>query len=389
MLTSLVVSAFLFLFCVLVGVRLFFSMQAREESTYTQREVEESVAGNVPDESETVSNANRFQLAWYRSMFLADDPIAEVLPFLENWQTGQSLNGWVVAENGEVIARTSEASDSIAGVVIPQEDWRALHHQSHALVTCQFRQFPEPGPVFSRTLEAFRIGSAERMAYVLLLSEVPQISGSTSQDRNLLGSVCQDLPSDVSKPRRAITATESEELALVREMLELRSLTDLNFSSPLQLLEEFLHKLAVLTEFERASLYLREDANPKKLTCFATGGSSQAKELNTAWSHAEEYWLEMNRESHLGCIRLTDSSLHGVPEEFLFRSGIQVPVWHDSEWLGCLVLTSQNARSVNCQDEELVKWAAEYLLKTLDKALDRAAIEEQARRDPLTNVANR
>jgi diguanylate cyclase (GGDEF)-like protein len=241
-----------------------------------------------------------------------------------------------------------------------------------------------------------------------------------------------------------------EDLTLVREMLELRTLTDRDFQSPEELIREFLCKLADLSEHDRASLYLVDEESirqalptrtqtgigdefardasrfqseadmPEGLTPFACGGRAFPPKQSELWKRAECLVIHRlsarNGETQPHDARRTsgDSTPHpeGIGtrqdepidfEEHLlselpivapFRSGLLIPVRHQSGLLGYLILTGageaglHNGRT-SPAERQLIGWAADYIGQTLQRTLERAQVEAQARRDALTQLANR
>lgn len=182
--------------------------------------------------------------------------------------------------------------------------------------------------------------------------------------------------------------SEQADLLLAREMLELRTLTDLEFSSPRELMQVFLAKLAALADYDRVSLYLQDESSAL-VKLFAWGGAGLSGRDTSHWQRSEESLI-----AHVGTVEKDirvwdDSSLKELSPPPLFRSGAAVSVVHEAEPIGCLLLTARDARLPSATDRRLLLWSAEFLVQTLTKAMHQVQIEDQARRDALTQLANR
>jgi diguanylate cyclase (GGDEF)-like protein len=62
---------------------------------------------------------------------------------------------------------------------------------------------------------------------------------------------------------------------------------------------------------------------------------------------------------------------------------------HDDSLIGVVCLARQVDAPLSQGDRELLRWATDYLRETILRTVDRAMIEQQARRDALTQLANR
>lgn len=192
------------------------------------------------------------------------------------------------------------------------------------------------------------------------------------------------------KPAPAPTTTVSaEELSLIRDILELRTLTDLEFSTPLELLQGFLAKLALLTGFERASLYRLGELPASPLERIAMAGQPVSPSESTVWDQRELELVQRQLRCTSELLRLgADRGLDSRQSDPL-RSLLVVPVPTSILGQGLLVLSSRKDVPRRGTDEELARWAAQFLPATFARARARVELEDRARRDALTQLANR
>ena len=186
----------------------------------------------------------------------------------------------------------------------------------------------------------------------------------------------------------AVVEAQEQELRMTREILELRSVVDLEYRSPQELVEQFLQRLASVIEFDFASVHLlrRKDRVLSRLARFARL-DGPTSDLSTWDEAAHRLSDEVLTEE-----RLRTHSLHssaGHESEYPFASAVTVPMRYHDETVGVLSLCAAGRRTVRDGERELLLWSAEYLLETILKTLDRATIAARAAKDALTGLANR
>ncbi len=188
------------------------------------------------------------------------------------------------------------------------------------------------------------------------------------------------------------TATHSaqeEELRITRDILELRSITDLEFRSPQEMLKEFLEKLVCVTGYHQASLFLAP-AGPGSVQLLLRHGLPLSEEEAEQWADTEDdlirQSLPMQTIQHWTPDSMPESLLfHDLP----FQDAVTAPMMHDGLLMGVLCLSRVGQAPLAESEKELISWAADYLIDTLLRTADRVQIEDQARRDSLTGLANR
>ncbi|HWL09734.1 MAG TPA: GGDEF domain-containing protein [Planctomicrobium sp.] len=243
----------------------------------------------------------------------------------------------------------------------------------------------------------------------LLCSHIPNLTGSPIADLSLLSKLCQSLVLPYGDPPAIIPATvqvqnnqqtstlgrsEQDEIRLVRDMLQLRTLSDEEFNTPHEMLREFLGKLAVLTGFERASLHQQRKSSTGLSEQISCGGNPIPAGLMNHWNQAEQQLLsQITVEKNIKWLDSAELKVACSDGSLLSESGLQsvLLVRLDERCFtgGILLLTSRQSCQKHPIVDELVRWAAEYLPVSFEKALGRQVVEERARRDGLTRLANR
>jgi|GEM_PF-5308768 len=189
----------------------------------------------------------------------------------------------------------------------------------------------------------------------------------------------------------ALQASEQNEVRLVRDMLQLRILADEDFSSPQELLQEFLRKLALLSGFSQATLFQKQSPGASRLELLSSGGCSLPPDLMSRWRTAEQATLT-------SCPEITPSGIWLKAQDFSritgcegapLRSALIFPLSGKQSANGVLILSSEADVPAHPVISELARWVAEFLPHAFEKALNRHQLEERARRDGLTRLANR
>ncbi len=236
-------------------------------------------------------------------------------------------------------------------------------------------------------LYCFRLGGNRDPWGVLISSELPAFqpgeTASLSGWEHLTSILGEELASQES------TDKQGNELALTKEMLELRSLPDQQFRSPTHMLQEYLRRLAEMTDFDRAALVLHEDEQPKSDSVQPLrGGGPLSRELMEGWELAEsQLFAEAAGTSSSAIWSVTELKRLGVAGPISFA--VMLPLRQHDWVMGHLCLTRRTMGSIPESDRKLIDWGVKFLVELIARTVDRAAIELQARRDGLTHLANR
>lgn len=237
-----------------------------------------------------------------------------------------------------------------------------------------------------RRLHVLRFNDESGLTTMLLLSRLPMLTDDPTRDRSLIERLAIEFP---LTRQNDIEDQSNDEVRLVRDMLELRSLTDNEFRSPMELLAEFLNKISLTCGYDRGALYLVEREETQERTeLLSQGGKAMPRSIYDRWLAAELRFVQQHA-ARRDIVQLSPDILDSAPEQIPFHSGLILPLLHGSNLFGHLIFTgSQKSQPVG-SDLELSRWGAEYLVATIVRTLDRVAVEDQARRDPLTQLANR
>jgi diguanylate cyclase (GGDEF)-like protein len=184
------------------------------------------------------------------------------------------------------------------------------------------------------------------------------------------------------------TAAQDEELRIARDILELRSVLDAELRSAPELLEQFLTRLSAVTNFDQASLYLRRASEPtlhRIAHCRASTGNSPEE-----WRSTETQLVE-SQQSRPGLYvhertdieRLVENAAPGC------RQAVTISMRSEGVTMGVLCLSRATAEPMAPSEIELIQWSADHLLETIIRVADRALMEDLARHDALTGLANR
>jgi diguanylate cyclase (GGDEF)-like protein len=235
-------------------------------------------------------------------------------------------------------------------------------------------------------LYCLRLGSIRHPWGLLISTELPAIQPGAAANlsgwEHLTSILGEELALQESLDK------QGSELALTREMLELRSLADKQFRSPSHLLQEFLRRLAELTDFERATLVLNEEEQELCDVPQLRGGVPMARDLWAGWELAEGQLLAGASGASASAI-WTEAELRRLGIGGPFAFAVLLPLYHHDWRMGQLCLTRRSSSPIHESHRKLIHWGAQFLVELVARTVDRAAIEMQAKRDGLTHLANR
>ncbi len=178
------------------------------------------------------------------------------------------------------------------------------------------------------------------------------------------------------------------ELRVTREQLELRSLADQQYKTPVKMLEEFMDRLRQLTNSSRAGLFLSTPGEETGSKAIVQCGIAQQAGVKARWREHEINLVKIGLNSGENT-SLTGDQLekHGIRS--LIGAALVSPLVTNRKRIGAICLTSQEGQPYDERSLRLISWASQFLSNTLLKVLSHATIERQAKQDGLTGLVNR
>lgn len=272
-------------------------------------------------------------------------------------------------------------------------DW-AVRLESEAFVelvgpearrTAFFSRLPAEDQERISRIILFRVGTGVSPSGILVTTELPPAQAPLPLRIELVQRLLATLGSFLHRSEEI--NRQQEELRLTRELLELRCLVDTHLGSPVELLEEFLERVATATGFDRAVLYLatgmRLDAKP-----LISVGASLPRGIADLWRLDEASLARKGMQAD-GLKFLAAGDLHALRVRSTMCGACVAPLTHDDTLIGVVCMSRQQDVPLSQCDRQLLQWATDYLRETMLRTVDRAMVEQQARRDALTQLANR
>jgi len=178
------------------------------------------------------------------------------------------------------------------------------------------------------------------------------------------------------------------ELRVTREQLELRSLADQQFKTPVKMLEEFLDRLRQLTDSSRAGLFLSTPDEEEGCKAIVQCGMTLQTGVKARWREHElnlvRLGLNSGENSALSGDQLEHHGIHS-----LIGAALISPLVTNRKRIGAICLTTQDNQPYDERSIRLISWSSQFLSNTLLKVLSHATIKRQAKQDGLTGLVNR
>ncbi|QDT96737.1 Phytochrome-like protein cph2 [Gimesia aquarii] len=178
------------------------------------------------------------------------------------------------------------------------------------------------------------------------------------------------------------------ELRVTREQLELRSLADQQFKTPVKMLEEFLDRLRQFTDSGRAGLFLSTPEEEEGCKAIVQCGITLQTGVKLRWREHEIKLVQIGLTSGENTSLSGDQlDKHGIRS--LIGSSLVSPLVTNRKRIGAICLSRQDSQPYDERSLRLISWASQFLSNTLLKVLSHATIERQAKQDGLTGLVNR
>ncbi|MFK7777870.1 MAG: GGDEF domain-containing protein [Gimesia sp.] len=178
------------------------------------------------------------------------------------------------------------------------------------------------------------------------------------------------------------------ELRVTREQLELRSLADQQYKTPVIMLEEFLDRLRQLTDSSRGGLFLSTPGEKEGCKAIVQCGMTLQTGVKARWREHEfnlvRLGLSSGENTSLAGNQLESHGIHS-----LIGAALVSPLITNRKRIGAICLTSQDNQPYDERSLRLISWASQFLSNTLLNVLNHATIEKQAKQDGLTGLVNR
>lgn len=331
-----------------------------------------------------VCDQSRFEVEWLQNTIRHPGSAIHLLETFKRWSpSSEAFCGWVIFDNG------SSVGTQIVGA--PKELDKQRPQLSQCMILNRFDHhsvFQELPEVIERLI-LFAVEHCGSNSFMIAVSHIPECF-SKSANFPKLHSIMQTAKCHPqSVPEKLVEIGGDLENQIAKEMLEIRSLLDNEFQTPTELMQGFLHKLTVLSGYNFASLYLNQTENAKPWEHFASGGTLSSHQLFDRWLQAESSLLSAFAGQLEEMLILNLETLETFDEDVPFRCGIMIPVRQGGMSVGALILTHHDATHPSNECAQLIEWASQFLMQTLDREISRVDTVNQARRDPLTNLANR
>lgn len=226
-----------------------------------------------------------------------------------------------------------------------------------------------------RELLLFGIHDLEVLEGVLVTSRLFPAGACRDYQIELARRLMASIAGNMQRSR--IMRQNERQLWSVREMLELRAITDGRYETPLQMVEEYLHCLRCQLHADQATLYLSRAEDNRAALLLADS------------PHSDEVPQGRVLNGPEGCPQETVTFDTGQLEQIQGNRGLVLRMSRHGRPVGRLRLVRTDQTEFLRAERELAGWAAEYLSETILRVLSHVAVQRQAMQDGLTELSNR
>lgn len=181
---------------------------------------------------------------------------------------------------------------------------------------------------------------------------------------------------------------QQDELRATNERMKLRSIADCHFESPADMMHEFLEALLKMVKTDRVAFFLSQPEAEVQRTALCRCGIDLQPGAQVRWQLHEQRIVEVSSDE--AALREYDRrqlAQHGVGT--LIGRAIVVPVQRERTTTAHIVCTRRNAEPYAKAEQELLTWSGRRLAEAIERWLSFVNVERQAKRDGLTDLANR
>lgn len=369
----------------LVGVVVWLRIRYLKER-YSSVQKEAILQTKAATRLKKVCDQYRFEVEWLQATVQGSNSGTHFLEILKRWSSApKTFHGWIIYDNNDWDGTTRE--------IHPEKLLQRFSYQATHLTMNrdQFESDFDDLPAEIDSMTFFRTHQLGSESCVIAISQIPDCFRQQKDFQLLTGFMKLVKCHSRYVPQKLIEFEDNLENLIAKEMLEIRSLLDNDFQSPVELMRGFLQKLTALSGYTYASLYLSGENSSEKgaYTHFASGGTLKSAESGRVWRDAEKQFINVMSDRLDEMLILNTETILESGQEIPFRCGLIIPVRQDAKFVGVLILTHTSETLPSNEDAQLVEWASQFLMKTLNREISRVETVDQARRDSLTNLANR
>lgn len=230
------------------------------------------------------------------------------------------------------------------------------------------------------------IGDADDLAGVIVTTSLIPAGIPLDEQIELAKRLMRSLTGIVKRTEEL--ESRDRQLQSMKEIMELRTVTDQKHRSPLDMIEAFVDRLREMAQADRAVLFLANGEGKgsyKPLCrCGVALSTASAKKHSDMETILAETAVARNEPEMWDSTQLERIGIHS-----LIGSAIVAPVVSPNGIAGALCLTRAAKKPFAGVRPELITWAARYLSDTVLRVLHQAVAEWHARQDPLTDLSNR
>lgn len=229
-------------------------------------------------------------------------------------------------------------------------------------------------------------GDDTEMSFALITTALYPVGGEQKQKTEL----AKRLVSSISRNLLQLQSfqRQQDELRATNERMTLRSIADRNFESPAEMMNEFLTALLKMVKTDRIAFFLSQPEAEANRTALCRCGIDLQPGARVRWQLHEQRIVEVS-SGNSSVQEYDRRQLAQVGVGTLVGRAIVVPVQREQATTAHICCTRSRAETFARSERELLSWAAAHLAEAIQRWLSFVHVERQAKRDGLTDLANR